>query len=92
MEAGLPMTLFNLGIIENVLICCKQRERGQLRIHGPLLGWKEASNINYESEITALSLLRKIPTVNEKKIHFNLLWFFNRLIIIAQRNMTVETS
>ena len=40
----------------------------------------------------ALSSLPKIPKVNEKKIHLDSIKFFNRLIVIAQREMTVETS
>ena len=48
--------------------------------------------IELKSRVQALSSLRKIPKVNEKKIHLDSLKFFNRLIVIAQREMTVETS
>ena len=44
------------------------------------------------SKVKALSSLRKIPTVNEKKIDLDSVKLFNRLIIFAQREMTVETS
>lgn len=43
-------------------------------------------------KVQALSSLRKIPKINEKKIYLNALKLFNRLIILAQRDMTVETS
>ncbi|KAK1890378.1 Chromosome-associated kinesin KIF4 [Dissostichus eleginoides] len=45
-----------------------------------------------KSKVQALSSLRKIPKINEKKIHLDSLKLFNRLIIFAQRDMTVETS
>ena len=41
-------------------------------------------------KVQPLSSLRKTPKTNEKRIHVNSLRFFNRLIIIAQRDMTVE--
>ena len=44
------------------------------------------------SKVQALSSLRKIPMVKEKKIHPDSLKMFNRLIIFAQRDMTVERS
>lgn len=44
------------------------------------------------SKVKALLSLRKIPMVNEKKIPIYSLKLFNRLIIFAQRNMTVETT
>ena len=50
------------------------------------------STMEVKFKVQALSSLRKIPKVNEKKIHINSLKLFNRLIIIAQRDMTVETS
>ena len=50
------------------------------------------STMEVKFKVQALSSLRKIPKLNEKKIHLNSLRFFNRLIIIAQRDMTVETS
>ncbi|KAK1906611.1 Chromosome-associated kinesin KIF4 [Dissostichus eleginoides] len=45
-----------------------------------------------KSKVQAPSSLRKIPKINEKKIHLDSLKLFNRLIIFAQRDMTVETS
>ncbi|KAI4802962.1 hypothetical protein KUCAC02_006527 [Chaenocephalus aceratus] len=45
-----------------------------------------------KSKVQALSSLRKIPKINEKKIHLDSLKSFNRLILFAQRDMTVETS
>ncbi|KAI4802447.1 hypothetical protein KUCAC02_020283, partial [Chaenocephalus aceratus] len=45
-----------------------------------------------KSKVQALSSLGKIPKINEKKIHLDSLKLFNRLIIFAQRDMTVETS
>ncbi|KAI4804491.1 hypothetical protein KUCAC02_026117 [Chaenocephalus aceratus] len=45
-----------------------------------------------KSKVQALSSLRKIPKINEKKIHLDSLKLFNRLIIVAQQDMTVETS
>ena len=50
------------------------------------------ATIELKSRVQALSSLRKIPKVNEKKIHLDSIKFFNRLIVIAQREMTVETS
>jgi hypothetical protein len=50
------------------------------------------STMVVKSKIKALSSLRKCPLVNEKKIHLDSLKLFNRLIIFAQRDMTVETS
>ena len=48
------------------------------------------STMDVKSKIQAMSSLRKISMVNEK-IHFDPLKLFNRLIIFAQRDMTVET-
>ena len=50
------------------------------------------STMEVKFKVQALSSLRKIPKVNEKKIHLDSLRFFNRLIILAQWDMTVETS
>ncbi|KAI3378566.1 hypothetical protein SNEBB_000964 [Seison nebaliae] len=50
------------------------------------------STMEVKYKVQALSSLKKVPKVNEKKIHLNSLKLFNRLIIFAQRNMTVETS
>lgn len=55
-------------------------------------GQSVTSTMEVKFKVQALSSLRKIPKVNEKKIHLNSLRFFNRLIILAQRDMTVETS
>ena len=55
-------------------------------------GQSVTSTTEVKFKVHALSSLRKIPKVNEKKIHLNSLRFFNRLIILAQRDMTVETS
>ena len=55
-------------------------------------GQPVTSTMEVKFKVQALSSLRKIPKVDEKKIHINSLRFFNRLIILAQRDMTVETS
>uniref|UniRef100_UPI00358F612F uncharacterized protein n=1 Tax=Myxine glutinosa TaxID=7769 RepID=UPI00358F612F len=55
-------------------------------------GQSVTSTMDVKSKIKALSSLRKFPLVNEKKIHLDSLKLFNRLIIFAQRDMTVETS
>ena len=55
-------------------------------------GQSVTSSMDVKSKVKALSSLRKIPTVNEKKIHLDSVKLFNRLIIFAQREMTVETS
>lgn len=51
-------------------------------------GKSVTSTMEVKFKVQALSSLRKIPKVNEKKIHPNSLRFFNRLIILAQRDMT----
>ena len=48
--------------------------------------------MDVKSKAKALSSLRKISMVNNKKIQLDSLKLFNRLIIFAQRDMTVETS
>ena len=48
--------------------------------------------MDIKSKVQSLSSLRKIPMVNEKRIYLDSLKLFNRLIILAQRDMTVETS
>ena len=48
--------------------------------------------MDVKSKAKALSSLRKISMVNKKKIHLGSLKLFDRLIIFAQRHMTVETS
>ena len=55
-------------------------------------GQSVTSTMDVKSKIKALSLLRKILMVNEKKIDLDSLKLFNRLIILAQRDMAVETS
>ncbi|KAE8291497.1 hypothetical protein D5F01_LYC11105 [Larimichthys crocea] len=55
-------------------------------------GRSATSTMEVKLKVQALSSLRKIPKVNEKKIHLDSLKLFNRLIILAQRAMTVETS
>ena len=50
------------------------------------------STMEVKFKVQALSSLRKIPRVNEKKIHINSLKLFNWLIIIAHRDKTDETS
>ena len=55
-------------------------------------GKSVTSIIQVKFKVQALSSLRKIPKVNEKKLHINSLKLFNQLIIISQRDMTVETS
>ena len=54
-------------------------------------GQSATSTMEVKFKVQALSSLRKIPKVNEKKIHLNSLRFFNRLIILAQRDMTVQS-
>ena len=49
-------------------------------------------SMDVKSKVKALSSLRKIPMINEKKIHLDSVKLFHRLIIFAQREMTVETS
>ena len=55
-------------------------------------GQSVTSTMEIKSTVKALSSLRKIPKTNEKKIHLDSLKLFNRLILFAQRDMTVETS
>ena len=51
-------------------------------------GQSVTSTMEVKFKVQALSSLRKIPKVNEKKIHLDSLKLFNRLIIFAQRDMT----
>ncbi|XP_014680947.1 PREDICTED: uncharacterized protein LOC106820867 [Priapulus caudatus] len=53
-------------------------------------GQSVTSTMEVKFKVQALSSLRKLPKVNEKKIHLNSLKLFNRLIIFAHE--TVETS
>ena len=55
-------------------------------------GQSVTSSMEVKFKVQPLSSLRKTPKINEKRIHVNSLRFFNRLIIIAQRDMTVEKS
>ncbi len=55
-------------------------------------GHAVTSTMEVKFKVHALSSLRKIPKVNEKKIHLNSLKLFNRLIIFAQRKGTVDSS
>ena len=55
-------------------------------------GQSVTSTMEIKSKVKALSSLRNIPKTNEKKIHLDSLKLFNRLILFAQRDMTVETS
>ncbi len=50
------------------------------------------STMEVKFKVQALSSFRKTSKINEKRIHVNSLKHFNRLIIIAQRDMTVEKS
>ena len=55
-------------------------------------GQSVTSTMEVKFKVQPLSSLRKTPKINEKRIHVNSLRFFNRLIIITQRDMTVEKS
>ena len=55
-------------------------------------GQSVTSSMDVKLKVKALSSLRKIPTVNEKMIDLDSVKLFNRVIIFAQREMTVETS
>lgn len=55
-------------------------------------GQSVSSVMEVKFKVQALSSLRKIPKINEKKIHLNSLKLFNRLILFAQRDMAVQTS
>ena len=50
------------------------------------------STVDVKSKIEALSSFRKSPLVDEKKMQTYSLKLFTRLIIFAQRDMTVEIS
>jgi len=51
------------------------------------------STMEVKFKVKALSSLRKISKLNERKIHFNSIRLFNRLISIAQQDiMTLEAS
>ena len=52
-------------------------------------GQSVTSTMDVKSKVQALSSLRRIPKVN-KKIHLDSPILFNRLIIFAQRDMTVK--
>ena len=55
-------------------------------------GQSVTTTMEVKFKLHALSSLRKIPKVNEKKILLDSLKFFNRLILLAQRDMTVENA
>jgi len=55
-------------------------------------GQSVTSTMEVKFKVQALSSLRKVPKVNEKKIYLDSIKLFNRLIILAQRDMTVERS
>ena len=55
-------------------------------------GQSVTTTMEVKFKLQALSSLRKIPKVNEKKILLDSLKFFNRLILLAQRDMTVENA
>ena len=61
-------------------------------IQTKLDGKSVTSTMEMRFKVKTLSSLRKTPKVNEKNIHLNLLKLFNRLIILAQRNKSVDTS
>lgn len=55
-------------------------------------GQSVTSTMEIKFKVQPLLTLRKTPKINEKRIYMNSLRFFNRLIIIAQRDMIVEES
>ena len=55
-------------------------------------GQSVTSTMDVKSKIKVMLSLRKSPLVNEKMMQLNSLKLLNRLIIFAQRDMTVETS
>ena len=55
-------------------------------------GQPVTSSMVVKSKVQALSSLRKLPMVSERTIHIDSMKLFNRLIIVAQRDMTVELS
>ena len=55
-------------------------------------GQSVTSTMEVKLKVQALSSLRNIPKINEKKIHLDSIKLFNRLIIFAQRDMSVEGS
>ena len=55
-------------------------------------GKSATSSMQVKFKVQPLSSLRRIPKVNEMKLHINLFKLFIQLIIISQRDMTVETS
>ena len=55
-------------------------------------GKSVTSTMEVKFKARALSSLRNFPRVNEKKVHLNSIKLFNRLVIFAQRDMTVKTS
>ena len=55
-------------------------------------GQSVTTTMEVKYKVQNLSSLRKIPKVNEMKVHLNSLKLFNRLIIFAQQDMAVEKS
>ena len=64
----------------------------EMEIQIKLDGQSVTSTIDVKSKIKALSSLRKSPLVNKKKMQLDSLKLFHRLIIFAQRDMTVEIN
>lgn len=76
----------------NDLVNAERAAEVGMRMQIKLDGQSVTSTMDVKSKIKALSSLRKTILVNEKEIHLDSLKLFNRLIIFAQRDMTVETS
>jgi len=55
-------------------------------------GKSAISSMQVKFKVQPLSSPRRVPKVNDRKLHINLLKLFNWLLIISQRDMTVETS
>ena len=52
----------------------------------------EQSAMEVKVEVKSLSSVRKIPKLNEKKIHLISIRLFNRLIIVAQQDIKLEAN
>jgi len=55
-------------------------------------GQPVTSTMGVKFKVKALSSLRKISKVSDRKIHLKSVKLFSRLIIFAQREMALETS
>lgn len=55
-------------------------------------GQSVTATMEVKFKVQALSSLRNIPKINDKRIHLNSVKLFNRLIIFAQRDMALENS